>query len=191
VTTGNKIGDRQSTIGNVQGLTIWTIGHSTRTAEEFGKLLLTHSIQHLIDVRSFPGSRRLPQFNKAALENYLATIGVAYHHMPKLGGRRRPQPDSKNTAWLNASFRAYADHMSTDEFAAGVKELLEVVREDPTAVMCAEALWWRCHRGLISDYLKSEGATVIHILSETKTETHPYTVAARIIEGRLSYEGLL
>jgi uncharacterized protein (DUF488 family) len=174
-----------------QGLTIWTIGHSTRSAEQFGQLLLTHDIKHLVDVRSYPGSRRLPLFNKETLANYLASIGIRYHHMPKLGGRRKPQPDSRNTAWQNASFRAYADHMSTEEFSEGVNELLEVSTQDRTAVMCAEALWWRCHRGLISDYLKAADATVVHILSETKTETHPYTAAARIVDGCLSYEGLL
>lgn len=170
---------------------IWTIGHSTRSADEFGKILLAHGIQLLVDVRSFPGSRRYPQFNRPTLSEHLSTIGIDYKHEPRLGGRRTPRKDSLNTAWQNASFRAYADHMEKDEFGDGVKDLLEVAREVNVAVMCAEALWWRCHRSLISDHLKAAGHKVIHIIDQTKTEEHPFTSAARIIDGRLSYRGLL
>lgn len=172
-------------------MNIWTIGHSTRTAEEFGEILVAHHIETLVDVRMFPGSRRLPQFNKAALSEFLASLGIAYRHEPRLGGRRSARKDSHNTAWKNASFRAYADHMETDEFRNGVEELLEVSAAARTTIMCAEALWWRCHRGLISDYLKANGHTVIHIVSEKKTEEHPFTSAARIIEGKLDYRGLI
>ncbi len=171
--------------------TIWTIGHSTRSGEEFTQILRAHDIQLLVDVRSFPGSRRYPQFNRATLAEALAAAGIQYKHEPQLGGRRTPRPDSHNTAWRNASFRAYADHMESEEFRNGVKDLLELAREARTAVMCAESLWWRCHRSLISDYLKAAGHQVIHILDETKTEEHPFTSAARIVDGELSYRGLL
>lgn len=170
---------------------VWTIGHSTRSSDDFGKILLAHEIQVLVDVRSFPGSRRYPQFNREALAEYLSGIGVDYKHEPRLGGRRTPRKDSHNTAWQNASFRAYADHMETEQFREGVEELLEVAREVRVAVMCAEALWWRCHRSLISDYLKASGHKVIHLIDQTKTEEHPFTSAARVVDGRLSYRGLL
>jgi uncharacterized protein (DUF488 family) len=170
---------------------VWTVGHSTRSGEEFGKILLTHGIQVLVDVRSFPGSRRYPQFNRAELSGLLAGIGIEYKHESRLGGRRTPRKDSHNTAWKNASFRAYADHMESDEFRKGVEELLEVARDARVAVMCAEAVWWRCHRSLIADYLKATGHTVLHIMDQKKIEEHPFTSAARIIDGRLSYRGLI
>ena len=171
--------------------TVWTIGHSTRPGDEFIQILKTHQITTLVDVRSFPGSRRYPQFNKEELSESLANAGIGYHHIPSLGGRRRPSTESKNTAWRNSSFRAYADHMETLEFKQGIQKLLELAGKQQTAIMCAEALWWRCHRSLIADYLKSFGATVIHVAGEKETEIHPYTTAARIVEGRLSYKGLL
>jgi uncharacterized protein (DUF488 family) len=170
---------------------IWTIGHSTRTADEFNEILLAHGIGALVDVRSFPGSRRYPHFNKPELSHNLQAIGILYSHNPNLGGRRRPSPHSRNTAWKNASFRAYADHMESEEFKKGIKDLLEISRTKQTAIMCAEALWWRCHRSLIADFLKANGVDVTHIIDVRKTESHPYTSAARILEGRLSYEGLL
>ena len=169
---------------------IWTVGHSTRSATDFNELLKAHGIAALVDVRSFPGSRRYPHFNRQELSSSLAAAGILYLHNPKLGGRRKPSPISKNTAWQNASFRAYADHMDSEEFNEGIEELLELARKEATAIMCAEALWWRCHRSLIADFLKASGVEVIHILDAKKTETHPYTAAARIVEGRLSYEGL-
>jgi uncharacterized protein (DUF488 family) len=170
---------------------IWTIGHSTRLDEEFNEILLAHGIAALVDVRSFPGSRRYPHFNKPELSSNLEADGILYAHNSKLGGRRRPSPISKNTAWKNASFRAYADHMESEEFKEGIEDLLEVVSTKRTAIMCAEALWWRCHRSLIADFLRAKGWEVTHILDGKKTEVHPYTSAARIIDGRLSYEGLL
>lgn len=171
--------------------TVWTVGHSTRSADEFGQILSAHGIQVLVDVRMFPGSRRYPQFNRPALAESLASIGIKYRHEPRLGGRRTPRADSHNTAWRNSSFRAYADHMETDDFRKGVEDLLELAASARVAVMCAEALWWRCHRSLISDYLKAAGHTVLHIVDQKKTEDHPFTSAARIIDGELSYRGLL
>jgi uncharacterized protein (DUF488 family) len=170
---------------------IWTVGHSTHSAERFNEILLAHSIETVVDVRTFPASRRFPQFNQAQLTASLESVGVGYRHNPQLGGRRKPSANSRNTAWQNASFRAYADHMETAEFRSGIEKLLEVARETRAAIMCAESLWWRCHRSLISDFLKSTGVEVIHILNDKKTEVHPYTSAARIVDGELSYVGLL
>jgi uncharacterized protein (DUF488 family) len=170
---------------------IWTVGHSTRSGDEFNEILLQHEIGVLIDVRSFPGSRRYPQFNKAELSIALEAVGIGYQHLPQLGGRRQPSPTSKNTAWKNSSFRAYADHMDSKEFQQGIVDLLKVAAEKRTAIMCAEALWWRCHRSLIADFLKAKGFEVIHILDARHTEQHPFTSAARIVDGQLSYEGLL
>jgi len=173
------------------GLSIWTVGHSTRSSEEFKEILLAHQIEALVDVRSFPGSRRYPHFNKPELSRQLDSLGLIYVHVPALGGRRRPLANSKNTAWQNSSFRAYADHMETEEFKKGIETLLELAQSKRTTIICAEALWWRCHRSLIADFLKAEGVEVFHVLNAQKTEKHPYTSAARIVEGRLSYEGLL
>jgi uncharacterized protein (DUF488 family) len=170
---------------------ILTVGHSTRSADEFNRILLVSNVKNLVDVRSFPGSRRYPQFNKEKLAAGLQAIGIQYHHFPKLGGRRRPNADSKNTAWKNDSFRAYADHMETAEFKEGVKELLELAGVQLTAIMCAEALWWKCHRSLIADYLKVTGVDVVHLMDDTHSEPHPYTSAARIVDGELSYRGLI
>jgi uncharacterized protein (DUF488 family) len=171
--------------------TIWTIGHSTRTAEEFHRILKAHKISSLVDVRSFPGSRRLPHFNKQSLSESSAQDNIEYYHLPELGGRRRPSSDSRNTAWQNPSFRAYADHMETDEFKKGIEQLLRLSEQSPMAIMCAEAVWWRCHRSLIADYLKALGVEVIHIRDDKHTEIHPYTSAASVINGELSYAGLL
>ncbi len=170
---------------------VFTVGHSTRTAEEFLAILKTLDIKLLVDVRSFPGSRRYPQFNKDALAELLAKEQIEYRHLPSLGGRRRPRADSKNIAWRNTSFRAYADHLESEEFKQGIKELLELARTKQTAIMCAEAVWWRCHRSIIADYLKSIGVVVRHIVDAGQAEVHPYTSAARIVEGKLSYAGLL
>ena len=170
---------------------VFTVGHSTRGGEEFVQILKAHEVEVLVDVRMFPGSRRYPQFNRAALSESLANAGIEYRHEPRLGGRRTPRADSHNTAWRNPQFRGYADHMEGEEFRKGVEDLLELAGGARVVVMCAEAVWWRCHRGLLADYLKATGHTVIHILDEKKTEEHPYTPAARIIDGQLSYRGLL
>src|SRR6266481_3607240 len=124
-------------------LTIWTIGHSTRTIEDFIELLKAHKIESLADVRHFPGSRRYPHFNKEQLAESLAKFGIEYHHLLKLGGRRRPRPDSHNTAWRNEAFRGYADYMETKPLAEGIDSLLDLARKKRVAIMCAEAVWWR------------------------------------------------
>jgi uncharacterized protein (DUF488 family) len=172
-------------------LELWTVGHSTRPIKELVEALVSFEITVVADVRSFPGSRRYPQFNKEQLKASLAADGIEYQHFPELGGRRRVRPDSHNMAWRNKMFRGYADHMETDEFRAGIARLLEVARARPTAIMCAEAVWWRCHRSLISDYLKAKGVEVMHIMAPEKSEAHPYTSAARIVSGELSYRGIL
>ena len=167
---------------------IWTIGHSTRSIDEFISLLAQNEIKLLVDVRAFPGSKRYPQFNKDALAESLNAPGIRYEHFPELGGKRKPKPDSRNTAWRNASFRGYADCMETEQFQKGIERLLDVAAEaGPTAIMCAEAVWWRCHRSLIADYLKARGVEVLHVLGANKVEPHPYTSAARIVNGELSY----
>lgn len=158
---------------------IWTIGHSTRTIEEFTGLLQAFQIKLLADIRSYPGSKRYPQFNKENLATSLHNASIAYTHLPALGGRRKPLPTSANTLLQNKSFRGYAEYMETDEFKNGIKELEQLALKQRTAYMCAEALWWRCHRSLVSDYLKDKGWRVIHIISLTKSEEHPYTAMAR------------
>jgi uncharacterized protein (DUF488 family) len=167
---------------------IWTIGHSTRTIDEFISLLKGNEIELLVDVRAWPSSKRYPQFNKETLAESLTVHGIRYEHFPELGGKRKSNPDSRNTVWRNASFRGYADYMETEQFQKGIERLLEVAaKAGPTAIMCAEAVWWRCHRSLIADYLKARGVEVQHILAATKVEPHPYTPAARIVDGTLSY----
>jgi uncharacterized protein (DUF488 family) len=167
---------------------IWTIGHSTRNIDDFISLLEANEIRLLADVRSLPGSKRYPQFNKETLAQSLNARRICYEHFPELGGRRKPNAGSRNTAWRNASFRGYADYMETEEFRKGVERFLALAREaGPAAITCAEAVWWRCHRSLISDYLKARSIEVIHILDTNKTEPHPFTSAARIIDGALSY----
>jgi uncharacterized protein (DUF488 family) len=165
---------------------IWTIGHSTLPLERFLAILTRAEVRALADVRRFPGSRKHPQFNQAALAQAARDAGIAYHPFPDLGGRRTVQPGSRNTAWRVAGFQGYADYMETPAFQAAARRLIGLAREAPLAIMCAEALWWRCHRGLIADYLKAEGFAVIH-LAERGQEEHPYTAAARLVHGRLSY----
>ena len=168
---------------------LWTIGHSSRGWDAFLALLRAHGIEALADVRRFPGSRRHPQFDGAAMARALAAGGIEYQHLAQLGGRRRARPDSANTAWRNASFRGYADYMETAEFRAAVERLLGLARQKRTAMMCAEALWWQCHRALISDYAQSHGAEVLHIADDGPPAPHPYTSAATLVDGRLSYGG--
>ena len=141
--------------------------------------------------QAITGSRRHPQFGRDALAQALAARGIDYAHDESLGGRRRPRADSRNTAWRNDSFRGYADYMETPEFARAIEVLLREARMRRVAIMCAEMLWWQCHRGLIADYLKAREHVVTHIAAGGKTEPHPFTSAARIIDGRLSYHGLL
>ena len=167
---------------------IWTIGHSTRSLEEFVAMLHSSHIKSIADVRSFPGSRKFPQFNKEDLEISLPQNNIEYTHLKNLGGRRKASPDSKNTSWRNLAFRGYADYMETDNFKREIKKLEEMALKQPTAYMCSEAVWWRCHRALISDYLKVHGWKVMHIMGIGKEDEHPYTSPAKIVNSELSYE---
>ncbi|HWQ37191.1 MAG TPA: DUF488 domain-containing protein [Burkholderiales bacterium] len=166
---------------------VWTIGHSTRRIEDFVALLAAHEIRLLIDVRRFPASRRHPQFHGEALAARLAENAIDYRHISGLGGRRNPRPDSPNTAWRERGFRGYADYMDSGAFQSALADLLAAASARPAAIMCAEARWRRCHRGLIADALKSLGWKVVHIVDAIGTEEHPYTAAARVIGGRLTY----
>ncbi|HBB97763.1 MAG TPA: Fe-S cluster assembly protein HesB [Blastocatellia bacterium] len=172
-------------------ISLWTIGHSTLSIEDFINKLNSFEIQVLADVRSYPGSRRYPHFNKEKLNVSLADANIRYEHFPELGGRRRARPDSLNIAWRNESFRGYADYMETNAFRAGIDRLLNIAATQRTAIMCSEAVWWRCHRSLISDYLKVKGIEVNHIMLIGKAEPHPFTTAAGIVDGELSYRGVL
>jgi uncharacterized protein (DUF488 family) len=169
---------------------IWTLGHSTRSLQEFFDLLAENRIEAVADVRRYPGSRRWPHFARGPLAEALDTRGLAYLWLPELGGRRTPAADSPNTAWRNASFRGYADYLATEPFAVGLDRLVNLASGLRTAIMCAESLWWRCHRGLIADVLRWDGFDVIHILGPGSTASHPYTAAARIVGGRLSYSAV-
>ncbi|WP_266205869.1 DUF488 domain-containing protein [Pontibacter kalidii] len=157
--------------------TIWTFGHSTRSAEEFVAALQSFRIEVLVDVRRYPGSRKYPHFSAEALEVYLPEAGIRYVPAVELGGRRKPRPDSANMAWRSASFRGYADYSETMEFADGIAKLTALASQQRAAYMCSEAVWWRCHRAIISDYLKERGWTVLHIMSEGVAKEHPYTSA--------------
>ena len=171
--------------------TIWTVGHSTRSFEEFVALLKSFNIQAIADIRQYPGSRRYPHFNKEALEHSLPAEGIKYIHLKQLGGRKKASENSVNTGWKNDFFRGYADYMETSEFHDGVTELEQIGSEYATAYMCSEAVWWRCHRSLVSDYLKVKGWKVMHIMNIAKSDEHPYTKPARIEDGKLNYRTLL
>ena len=166
---------------------IYTIGHSTRTQEEFITILKSFKIELLIDISSYPGSRRYPHFSKENLQKVLPENEIRYQHFPELGGRRKVSKDSKNIAWKNDAFRGYADYMETGEFKKGISRLEDLALQFRTAYMCSEAVWWRCHRSLVSDFLKWKGWKVMHIMGENKSEEHPYTSPAKIVDGQLSY----
>jgi uncharacterized protein (DUF488 family) len=166
---------------------IWTVGHSTRSWEEFVELLKSFAIEHLADIRTFPGSRRYPHFNKEALAENLKQNGIDYSHMYALGGRRKPQPDSTNVSWRNSSFRGYADYMKSSEFNEAASRLQNLATTQSVAYMCSEAMWWKCHRALVSDFFKVKGWTVLHILNIGSVTEHPYTSPARIEQGELFY----
>ncbi len=167
--------------------TIWTIGHSTRNFEEFLAMLHSFQIEWVADIRSLPGSRKFPQFNKEALEISLRQNNIEYTHIKNLGGRRKVSDDSKNTAWRHAAFRGFADYMETDVFKEGIKELEKIALKNNTAYMCSEGVWWRCHRSMVSDYLKVQGWKVMHIMGIGKEEEHPFTAPARVVNGELIY----
>ena len=167
--------------------TVWTVGHSTLALEAFLTLLEAHGIEAIADVRRFPGSRRHPHFSREALEPSLREAGLDYQWLPQLGGRRTPKPDSPNTGWRNASCRGYADHLDSIEFADGLARLLALAATRRTAMMCSESLWWRCHRGLVSDVLKLRGIQVLHVGGRPPPREHPWTPPARIVGGKLAY----
>lgn len=167
---------------------LWTIGHSTHSFDEFMAMLQSFNIELLVDIRSFPGSRKFPQFNKENLEKSIPEHNIEYTHLLKLGGRRKMKPDSDNTIWHNASFRGYADYMETAEFKEGLETLKELAVQKRTAIMCSEAVWWRCHRSMVSDALKAQGWKVMHIMGVDKEQEHPYTQPAKTVDGELSYK---
>ena len=167
--------------------TIWTVGHSTRTLEGFLALMAAHGIEAIADVRRYPGSRRFPWFASEALAESLPAHGLEYLWLPQLGGRRKVQPGSPNGGWRNPSFQGYADHLDTAEFADGFDRLLALAARRRTAMMCAEAVWWQCHRALISDVLKLRGIEVVHLMDAGKAAPHTYTAPARVEDGRLGY----
>ena len=167
--------------------TLWTIGHSTRSFEEFLALLEEYRIRLLADVRHFPGSRRVPWTAKVSLARALSDRSIAYEHFEDLGGFRKASQDSTNTAWRNGGFRGYADYMASPEFSAGLDRLIAVSRESRTAIMCAEALPWKCHRRLLSDALVARGMRVIHILASGKTQDHRLTTFARVHGTQVAY----
>jgi uncharacterized protein (DUF488 family) len=164
---------------------IFTIGHSTRPLDELIGLLRDHGVTRLADIRRFPGSRRYPHFSREALATSLPNVGIEYVHVVELGGRRDPLPDSPNTAWRNGQFRGYADHMATTEFQNALDRLL--ASDAPTAIMCAEAVPWRCHRNLVSDDLTRRGHEVIHILGPGASQRHVINPVARVVDGHLVY----
>ena len=166
---------------------IWTIGHSTRAIGELIELLRTHGVTSLVDVRKMPMSRRHPQFNADSLRSSLVAADIRYRHAPELGGLRKSRPDSPNQGWRNASFRGYADYMQTEGFRQGLEKLMATAQEEPTAILCAEAVPWRCHRSLIADALTSKGWTVGHILTATPPNPHHLTPFARREGDRLVY----
>ncbi|MDD4247178.1 MAG: DUF488 domain-containing protein [Dysgonamonadaceae bacterium] len=170
-----------------QSKTVWTIGHSTHSLNELVAMLHSFNIVTVVDIRSYPGSRKFPQFNKEALEVSLPENNIEYLHLKKLGGRRKVNPESKNTTWRHTAFRGYADYMESESFAEGIKELIVIALEKRTAYMCSEAVWWRCHRSMVSDYLKAHGWDVQHIMGVNKASEHPYTQPARIVAGELTY----
>jgi uncharacterized protein (DUF488 family) len=166
---------------------IWTIGHSTHAADYFLKMLKSFEIEHLVDIRRYPGSRRYPHFNTEALAKLLNQENIGYKHEVDLGGRRTPKPDSKNTKWRIAAFKGYADYMETESFKKAIERLEGTALKFKTVYMCSEAVWWSCHRALVSDYLKVRGWTVMHIMSEAKAQEHPYTSPASVVQGDLFY----
>jgi uncharacterized protein (DUF488 family) len=172
-------------------MAVFTIGHSNRPVEDFVAILQAHRIERLIDIRTVPRSGHNPQFNRDALPGSLRQAGIAYLHMPTLGGLRHPRKDSINSAWRNDSFRGYADYMQTAEFENALDELIAIASRERTAIMCAESVPWRCHRSLVADALTARGEKVEHIMSESKRTRHSMTAFARLENGRVTYPGLV
>lgn len=170
---------------------ILTVGHSNRTLDDLIQLLSAHGVQRLIDIRTIPGSRRHPHFAKDRLAESLAAQGIDYRHMVDLGGFRRPVEGSPNTGWKNAHFQGYADHMATAAFQKALEDLIALGEDETTAMMCAEANWWQCHRRLVADALVARGIEVGHIMSTTRLEPHETTPFARVDERGVTYPGLI
>jgi len=169
---------------------VMTVGHSTRPLDEFLHLLDAHGVHRLVDVRTVPRSRHNPQFNKDSLPQALERAGIAYTHMPALGGLRHPRKDSLNLGWQNEGFRGFADYMQTPEFEAALQQLIKVAEKERVAIMCAEAVPWRCHRSLIADALRAHDVRVEHILSITSTQPHKLTSFAHVFGTEVTYPGL-
>jgi uncharacterized protein (DUF488 family) len=178
------------TVSSENGIVILSIGHSTRPLEEFIGLLLAHGVKRLVDVRTVPRSRHNPQFNRETLPEILDAEGIGYTHMPGLGGLRHPRADSPNRAWRTDGFRGFADYMQTGEFAGNIEKLMELGKRERIAVMCAEAVPWRCHRSLIADALLVRGVDVIHIIGKTCVIVHEITPFARVDGIRVTYPQL-
>jgi uncharacterized protein (DUF488 family) len=172
-------------------VTVHTVGHSTRTLDEFIGLLRAHGVTQLADVRTVPKSRRHPHFAQDALSQSLPQAGIAYRHVGGLGGLRKPTAESRNMSWQHEGFRGYADYMETPAFEGALDALVDWSREAPTTVMCAEALWWRCHRQLIADALVARGVEVRHIMSARVAARHTLTEFARVNATRVTYPGLI
>jgi uncharacterized protein (DUF488 family) len=170
------------------GPAIFTVGHGTRSTEEFVRILRSAGIERLVDVRTAPGSRKHPQFGRAELAATLEAAGVEYVWRKDLGGWRKPRPDSPHRALRSPGFRGYADHMETDQFDQAVRWLIETSTRSPTAVMCAESMWWRCHRRMIADALTARGCAVTHLLSEDRRQPHRLHPAARLDGTRVVYD---
>jgi len=168
--------------------TVYSIGHGKATAEDLIRTLVEAGVRLVADIRSAPGSRRNPQFGQSALRDALAAAGIEYAHLPGLGGRRTPRPGSPHTGLRVAAFRGYADHMASDEFRADLTRLEGFARLAPTAFMCAETLWWKCHRRLLADRMTADGWTVVQLRVGAPAEPHRLTDAARVEQGRLSYD---
>lgn len=167
--------------------TIYTIGHSTHSIEDFIAMLQAFNIKIVADIRSLPGSNKFPQFNQDNLKISLEEVGIKYLHLTDLGGRRKAKKDSKNTSWKNISFRGYADYMETEQFENAVKKMEQIAEKQTLVYMCSEAVWWRCHRSMVSDYLKAKNWEVFHIMGIGKVQEHRYTAPARIVDDKVLY----
>ncbi len=168
-------------------LSVFTIGHSTRPIEQFIEILKAHGVAQVIDIRTIPKSRHNPQFNSDALAASLRSARIRYVHLKDLGGLRRARPDSINLGWRNASFRGFADYMQTPEFAQALERAIDLSRDRPSALMCAEAVPWRCHRSLVADALLVRGIRVLEIVSAAEPKEHKLTPFARVRGTKITY----
>jgi uncharacterized protein (DUF488 family) len=184
------VGSSAQEVATGEQVDLFTIGHSTHPIDAFLKILNSHGIERLADIRTVPRSRHNPQFNRENLPASLDGAGIRYVHMPGLGGLRMPRKDSINTGWRNDSFRGYADYMQTDEFERRLEELIALAGKERVAIMCAESVPWRCHRSLVADALTARGVTVRHIMAATSARAHTLTPFAHIEAHRVTYPGL-